>query len=57
MLQDANAHRRAKMAEIAQQTGATRTAVEKRYVEKARERLPAGKGIWYEDDAGNWLRK
>lgn len=54
---DANAARRAKMAEIADSTGAARADVEKRRAAKIRERLPAGKGIWYQEDSGEWVRK
>lgn len=57
MLQDANAARRAKMAEIAQRTGASRADVETRHAEKARDRIPAGKGIWYQDHSGAWHQK
>ena len=32
-------------------------SVQKRYALKMRERIPAGSGVWYQNDAGVWLQK
>ena len=55
IVEDANAKRRVRMGEIAEQTGAKRADVEKMRAEKMLEHLPAG--AWYQDASGNWKRK
>lgn len=55
LVDDVNAQRRIRMKEIAEETGATRADVEKKRVEKMRERLAAGS--WMQDDAGAWIQK
>ena len=55
-IDDMNAARRARIAEIASETGAKRSDVETRRAQKMLERLPAG--TWYrESAAGPWLQK
>ena len=54
-VEDANAKRRVRMGEIAEQTGAKRVDVEKMRAEKMLEHLPAG--AWYQDAAGAWKQK
>lgn len=55
-VEDGNAARRVRMAEIASQTGAARADVERRRAEKMRALLPAG--AWYRETAdGEWKRK
>ena len=55
IVEDANAKRRVRMGEIAEQTGAKRADVEKMRAEKMLEHLPAG--AWYQDAAGAWKQK
>lgn len=55
ILDDVNASRRVRMREIAEKTGATRSAVELRRAEKMLERLPAGS--LYEKADGTWTAK
>ncbi len=55
ILDNSNAARRVKMREIAEKTGATRSAVELRRAEKMLERLPAGS--LYEKADGTWSAK
>lgn len=54
-VEDANAARRVRMAEIAAETGASRKDVELKRAEKIRERIPAG--VWYKDADGSWKTK
>lgn len=54
-VEDANAARRVRMAEIAAETGASRKDVELKRAEMIRERLPAG--VWYKDADGVWKTK
>lgn len=56
-IDDYNSARRAKMVEIAASTGVSRADVEKRRVVKIRQRLPEGKGLWYQLDDGSWTQK
>ena len=52
-----NAKRLKRFNEIASSSGVSLEAVQKRYTTKMRERIPAGSGVWYQDDAGAWLQK
>ena len=55
LIAEENAKRMKRFSEIAKSNGATLEAVQKRYVAKIRENMPAG--TWYQDDSGNWLQK
>ncbi len=55
VVEDANAKRRVRMGELAEQNGAKRADVEKMRAEKMVERL--SEGSWYQDAAGKWLQK
>ena len=44
-----------RFAEIAKSSGVSLEAVQKRRAEKIREKLPAG--AWYQNEAGEWLKK
>ena len=39
------------------ENGVSLETVQRRHAAKMRERLPAGSGVWYQDDAGKWLQK
>ena len=54
---EANAKRMKRFNEIAKESGVSLEAVQKRYAGKMRERIPAGSGVWYQDEAGSWLQK
>lgn len=55
-IDNGNAARRKRMAEIAAETGAKRQDVEKRRAEKMREKLPAS--VWYRESIdGEWKQK
>lgn len=55
LIAEENARRMKKFSEIAKSNGISMEAVEKRYAERMRGKIPAG--TWYETDSGEWLRK
>ena len=55
IVEDANAKRRVRMGELAEQTGAKRADVEKMRAEKMVDHL--SEGAWYQDAEGKWLQK
>ena len=57
LVAEANARRLKRFSEIARESGVSLEAVQKRYANKMRERIPAGSGVWYQDEAGAWLQK
>ena len=54
---ESNARRLQKFTEISKSSGVGLEAVQKRYAKQMRERIPAGSGVWYQDDSGAWLQK
>lgn len=57
LVAEANARRLKRFQSIAKESGVSLEAVQKRYAAKMRDRIPAGSGVWYQDDAGAWLQK
>ena len=57
MIAESNLRYTKKLTDIAKSSGVTFEAVQKRQAKRIRERLPAGSGIWYQDDTGKWLQK
>ncbi len=55
LIAEENAKRMKRFSEIAKENKTTLEAVQKRYAAKMRTKIPAG--VWYQDDAGNWLQK
>ena len=49
-----NAARLKRFGEIAKSSGATLEQVQRRHAAKMRSRMPAGSGIWVQDDSGEW---
>jgi len=54
---EANDRRLKRFNEIAKSSGVSLEAVQKRYARKMQEKIPAGSGVWYQDDAGSWHQK
>jgi len=54
---ESNDRRLKRFNEIAKSSGVSLEAVQKRYARKMLEKIPAGKGVWYQDDAGAWKQK
>ena len=57
LIADANSRRTKRFAEIAASSGVALEAVQKRYAKKMREHIPAGSGVWYQDEDGKWRQK
>ena len=54
---EANARRQKRFADISKSSGVTLETVQKRYAKQMRERIPAGSGVWYQDEAGAWKQR
>lgn len=57
LIADANSRHTKRFAEIAASSGVALEAVQKRYAKKMREHIPAGSGVWYQDEDGKWRQK
>ena len=57
LIAESNAHRMKRFADVAKTTGSTLDTVQRQRAAKWREMVPAGTGVWYQDDAGAWLQK
>lgn len=57
LIAEENAKRMKRFNEIAVSSGVSLDAVQKRYARIMREKIPAGIGVWYQDDTGKWLQK
>ena len=57
LIAESNARRLKRFSDVAKQNGVSLETVQRRHAAKMRERLPAGSGVWYQDDAGKWLQK
>ena len=57
LIAETNARNMKRFNEIAQSSGVTIEAVQKRQAKKRRENIPAGSGVWYQDENGLWLQK
>lgn len=49
-----NAEQTQRYAEIASKTNSSLAEIEKKHASRFIERLPVGKGVWYQDAAGEW---
>lgn len=57
LVAEANARRLQRFNAIAKDSGVSLESVQKRYAGKMRERVPAGSGVWYQNETGVWLQK
>ena len=57
LIAEENIKRRKRFEDIAKESGVSMEAVQRRHAAKIRERIPAGSGVWYQNDAGEWLKK
>ena len=57
LIAESNTRRLQKFTEISKSSGVGLESVQKRYAKQMRERIPAGSGVWYQDDSGKWLQK
>ena len=52
-----NMKRLRRFEQIAKESGVPVEAVQKRQAARIREKIPAGSGVWCQDDTGAWLKK
>lgn len=57
LIAETNARNMRRFNEIAQTSGVGVEAVQKRQAKKRRENIPAGSGVWYQDENGTWQQK
>ena len=57
LIAESNARKMQRLAKIAKDSGVALEAVQKRSAKRFVEKIPAGTGVWYQDDAGKWLQK
>ena len=57
LIAESNARKLKRMNEIAKSSGVALEAVQKRSAKKFAEKIPAGSGVWYQDDTGAWSQK
>ena len=54
---EANTRKLKRMNEIAKSSGVALEAVQKRSAKKFQEKIPAGSGVWIQDESGAWSQK
>ena len=57
LVAEENARRLKRFGEISKSSGVALEAVQKRRMTGILERIPAGSGVWYQDDAGAWRQR
>ena len=57
LIAETNSKMMRRCKEIAKDSGVALESVQKRRAKKMVERVPAGSGIWYQDEAGDWKQK
>ena len=57
LVTEENGRRRKRFEAIAKESGVSYDSVCKRRANQMVERIPAGKGVWYQDESGKWLQK
>jgi len=57
LIAEENARRTKRLSEISRESGVSVEAVQRRYAQRQRERIPAGSGVWYQDESGSWKQK
>ena len=57
LIAESNARRLKRFSDVAKSNGVSLEAVQRRHAAKMRERVPAGSGVWFQDDSGKWLQR
>ena len=57
LIAESNARKLKRMNQIAKDSGVTLEAVERRSARKFQEKIPAGSGVWIQDESGAWSQK
>ena len=56
LIAESNARRLKRFSDVAKANGVSLEAVQRRHAAKMRERVPAGSGVWFQDDSGKWFQ-
>ena len=57
LIAESNARKMKRLNSIAKDSKVSLEAVQKRSAKKFVEKIPAGSGVWYQDEQGKWLQK
>ena len=57
LIAESNARKMKRLNGIAKDSGVSLESVQRRSAKKFVEKIPAGTGVWYEDESGKWLQK
>ena len=57
LIAESNAQKMKRLNAIAKDSKVSLEAVQKRSAKKFVEKVPAGSGVWYQDESGKWLQK
>ena len=57
LIAESNARRLKRFADVAKANGVSLESVQRRHAAKWHEKVPAGSGVWCQNDAGTWLQK
>ena len=57
LIAESNARRLKRFSDVARGNGVSLETVQRRHAAKMREKIPAGSGVWYQDDTGAWRQK
>ena len=57
LIAESNARKMKRFSGIAKDSGVSLDVIQKRSAKKFVEKIPAGTGVWYEDESGKWLQK
>ena len=57
LIAESNAKKLKRFNQIAKDSGVALEAVQRRSAKKFQEKIPAGSGVWIQDESGNWSQK
>jgi len=57
LIAESNARRLKRFGDVAKANGVSLESVQKRHAQKMRDKIPAGSGVWFQDDSGRWAQK
>jgi len=57
LVAEENIRRMRRFEQIAKESGVSVEAVQRRQAARFREKIPAGSGVWFQDESGAWTKK
>ena len=57
LIAESNARRLKRFSEVAKSNGVSLETAQRRHATKMLSKIPAGSGVWYQDDTGAWKQK